>query len=104
MLRRIEWEKAYINEHEIGVTAILSCTCLHLLSEGADPADGIRGVRVFGIRSWESSNDLIQEMVDEIHLGASVPVRPVDVAIEGRVGDIVRRLPDIRELCTPRSQ
>ena len=97
-------EKPHINEHEIRVTAMLSCTCLHLLSEGADPADSIWGVSVVGVWGRETSNELIQEVVDEIHLGASVSVGPVDVAIEGRVGDIVRRLPDIRELCTPRSQ
>lgn len=83
---------------------MLSCTRLHLLSEGADPADSICGVCVVGVRGWETSNELVQEMVDEIHLGATVSVRPVDVAIEGRVGDIVRRLPDIRELYVPRSQ
>ncbi len=90
--------KPHINEHEIRVTVMLSCTCLHLLSEGADPNGSIRGIRVVGVRRWETSNDFIQEVVDEIHLGASVSLRPVDVAIEGRVGDIKRRLPDVREL------
>lgn len=83
---------------------MLSCTCLHLLSEGSDPTDSIRSVRVVGVWRWETSNNLIQEVVDEIHLAASVSIRPVDVAIEGRVGDIKCRFPDIRELCVHRSQ
>ena len=91
-------EKPHINEHEIRVTAMLSCTCLHLLSEGADPADSICGVSVVGVWGRETSNELIQEVVDEIHLGASISLRPVDIAVEGGVSDIVRRFPDVGEL------
>ncbi len=46
-----------------------------------------------------AQNLFIEEMVDEIHLGSSVPACSVDLAIKRGVCDIVRSFPNVGKLC-----
>ena len=91
-------KRSYVNEHEVGVPAVLRRARLHLLSQGTHPTDAVGCGSIVLVRCREASNDLVQEVVDEIHLGASISLRPVDIAVEGSVSDVVRRLPHVGEL------
>ena len=88
----------HVDKHKIGVSAVLSGTSLDLNAKGADAAHGVRRVSMVRIGRGDASDEFVQEVVDEIHLRASVSIRTVDVAIKCRVRDIICSLPYIREL------
>ena len=67
-------------------------------AKGADAAHGVRRVSMVRIGRGDASDEFVQEVVDEIHLRASVSIRTVEVAIKCRVRDIICSLPYIREL------
>ena len=92
-------KRSYVNEHEVGVPAMLSRARLHLLSQRTDSTRAVRRISVVRVRCGEASNDLVQEVVDEVHLRGRVPLCAVHIAVERRVRHVKRRLPDVGEFC-----
>ena len=90
----------HINKHEVGIPSIGSNTSRNLLAKGADSTYRIGGICTTRIRCWNTKDDLIQEMVDQIHLSCGVPAGSVDIAVKGSVRNIEGGLPDVREFYT----
>jgi hypothetical protein len=89
-------ESSYIDKDKVRGSTVLGYTCVDL---GADRIQAIGSVQVGSARYECSCYDLlIEKVVYEIHLSGGVPSRSVDPAIKRGVRDVVRSLPDVREL------
>lgn len=90
--------RTYVNEHKVGVTAVVSDAGGYLRAQRSRTVSSIGGGRIAHVRYEIPEDGRIEEVVDEIHLAARVALGSVDVAVESSIRDIVSSFPNIREL------
>jgi hypothetical protein len=93
---KIYW-RAYINEHEIRVPAILSHTEVELIAKGIRARYGIGLVSLARIWNWLAQDQRVEKVIDKVHLRRRVAFGAVDAAVKGG-GNVIRRFPNIGEL------
>lgn len=71
---------------------------VHLLAERTGTTERVGGVSTVFVRGRLAQDDLIKEVVDQVHLRSRVTMSAVDVTVERRISDIEGSLPDRSKL------